>query len=292
MTARRGLALTPPWLLAGCASFDHGVFNAAGPVAGEQREYLILVLLAMVLVIGPVLLLAPLVAWYYRIGNKPRAFRPDWGFSWTLEGLIWIPPSLIVVGLSVLLWQRTHRLDPYRPLASDEAPLEVEAVALDWKWLFLYPGERVAAVNQLAIPVGRPVHIRLTSGTVMQSMLVPRLAGQIYAMPGMTTQLNLAADRAGAFRGGNTQFNGVGFPQGTFTVLALEPSDYAAWIGRARSGGAPLDAAGVERLFKRSVVTTPLVFSSAPPDTFRRVLARFDTGAQAHRPPSAPGATP
>ena len=117
-----------------------------------------------------------------------------------------------------MLWHYTHTLDPYRPIASDQPALEVQAVGLDWKWLFIYPDERIAAVDQLVIPVGRPVHISLTSGTVMQSLMIPQLAGQIYAMAGMTTQLNLAASRPGVYRGENTQFNGAGFQNEKFDV--------------------------------------------------------------------------
>ncbi len=142
---------------------------------------------------GPVLLLVPIIAWHYRLSNKQSAFKPKWDFSWPLEGLIWIPPAGIVIGLGFLLWHYTHTLDPYRRLPATEPPLEVQAVALDWKWLFIYPDAHIATLNRLAIPVGRPVHISLTSGTVMQSLLVPQLAGQIYAMAGMTSQLNLEA---------------------------------------------------------------------------------------------------
>ena len=132
--------------------------------------------------------------------------------------MIWIPPTGIVIGLGFLLWHYTHTLDPYRPIASNQPALEIQAVGLDWKWLFIYPDQRVAAVNQMVIPVGRPVHISLTSGTVMQALLIPQLAGQIYAMAGMTTQLNLAASRPGVYRGENTQFNGTGFQNEKFNV--------------------------------------------------------------------------
>lgn len=292
MSVRRLLACAPLLVLTGCAAFDHGVLNAAGSVAHEQREYLVIIVLVMLLVIGPVLLLTPLVAWHYRIGNKKHAYRPNWGFSWTLESLIWIPPSLIVIGLAILLWDRTHQLDPYRPLPSAQAPLEVQAVALDWKWLFLYPEEGVATVNELAVPTDRPVHISLTSGTVMQSILIPRLAGQIYAMPGMTTQLNLNATTPGTYLGENTQFNGKGFPQDKFAVLALPPAGYDAWLTRARRTGPPLDRAGVERLLQPSKVARPLLFSSAPRDIFQRVLARFNTGSPMQAPLTNTGARP
>ena len=280
MSAHRLVALVPLGLLAGCAALDHGVLAAAGPVAGEQRDYLFIVLAVMALVVLPVFILVPLVAWHYRIRNKGHTFRPDWGFSWSLEGLVWIPPTLIVIGLGVLLWDRTHQMDPYKPLASTVPPLEVQAIAFDWKWLFVYPAEGVATVDHLALPVGRPVHLSLTSGTVMQSFLVPRLAGQIYAMPGMTTELNLAADRAGTFRGENTQYSGRGFPLGKFAVTALPADDFPAWVARARAGGGTLDRRVVDALFRPSVARHPLTFGQVPPGVFDRVLARFDTGAQ------------
>ncbi len=226
--------------------------NHAGPIAASQWRLYVIVGIVLVFVAGPVLLLTPLIAWHYRLSNKHNAFRPNWDFSWTLEGFIWIPPTGIVIGLGFLLWHYTHALDPYRPLASDQPALEVQAVGLDWKWLFIYPDQRIATVNQLVIPVGRPVHISLTSGTVMQSLLIPQLAGQIYAMAGMTTQLNLAASRPGVYRGENTQFNGAGFQNEKFDVVALPPADYDRWVARVRASAHPLDAAAYAWLFRQS----------------------------------------
>ena len=219
-------------------------------------------------------LLTPIIAWHYRLSNKHDAFRPNWSFSWTLEGFIWLPPTAIVIGLGFLLWSYTHSLDPYRPLASAQAPLEVQAVGLDWKWLFIDPVQRTAAVNLLVIPVGRPVHISLTSGTVMQSLLIPQLAGQIYAMAGMTTQLNLAASRPGVYRGENTQFNGTGFQNEKFDVVALPPGEYNRWVERVRASGHPLDATAYAQLFKQSSPPQPILFSSVPQDLFHRLLVQ------------------
>ena len=224
------------FLLSGCDALKLGVMNHAGPIAASQWHLYVIVGIVLVFVAGPVLLLTPIIAWHYRLSNRNSAFRPDWDFSWLLEGLIWIPPTGIVIGLGFVLWNYTHTLDPYRPIASDQPALEIQAVALDWKWLFIYPDQRVAAVNQMVIPVGRPIHISLTSGTVMQSLLIPQLAGQIYAMAGMTTQLNLAASRPGTYRGENTQFNGTGFQNEKFNVIALPPADYAALGGARRAG--------------------------------------------------------
>lgn len=265
--------LVLPALLGGCAALKLGVVNHAGPVAAEQWQLYLTVAAVLFFVAAPVLILVPLVAWHYRLSNKGDAYRPNWGFSWPLEILVWVPPIGIVIGLGFLLWTSTHRLDPYRPLASSVPPLEVQAVALDWKWLFIYPEERVATVNQLAIPVGRPVHIRLTSGTVMQSLLIPQLAGQIYAMAGMQTQLNLAASRPGMFRGQNTQFNGEGFQQQKFDVIALRPADYDRWLGRVRASDRALDRKALDQVTARSISRDPAFFSTVPPDLFERIMA-------------------
>jgi cytochrome o ubiquinol oxidase subunit 2 len=173
-------------LLSGCAALQLGVVNHAGPIAESQWRLYLVVGFVLIFVALPVLLLTPLMAWHYRLSNRHGAFRPRWNFSWVLEAFIWIPPTAIVIGLAFILWTSTHELDPYRAISSEQPTLEVEAAALDWKWLFIYPREKIAVLNQLAIPVGRPVHISLTSGTVMQSLLIPQLAGQIYAMAGMT----------------------------------------------------------------------------------------------------------
>jgi len=267
-------AISPLVLLGRCDVLKRGVMNHAGPIAASQWHLYVTVGIVLVFVAGPVLLLTPIIAWHYRLSNKHSAFRPNWNLSWTLEGFIWIPPSGIVIGLSVLLWNNTHTLDPYQPIASNEPALEVQAVGFDWKWLFIYPDQHIATVNQLALPVDRPVHISLTSGTVMQAFLIPQLAGQIYAMAGMTTQLNLAASRAGSYRGENTQFNGEGFQSETFTVTALPSIDFDRWVGDVRASSPPLDASAYSELFKKSSPAKPIAFSLIPEHLFQKILAQ------------------
>jgi cytochrome o ubiquinol oxidase subunit 2 len=261
-------------LLSGCAVLKLGVVNHAGPIAASQWHLYLIVGAVLLFVAGPVLLLTPIIAWHYRLANKNTVFKPRWIFSWPLEALIWIPPTGIVIALGFVLWHYTHSLDPYRRIISDQPPLEVQAVALNWKWLFIYPAEGIATVNELDIPVGRPVHISLTSGTVMQSFIVPQLAGQIYAMPGMTTQLNLAASRPGVFRGENTQYNGKGFQNEKFEVLARAPADYGRWVDGVRASARPFDASFLASMSQDSVVKKPIVFSSAPPGLFHHILGQ------------------
>ncbi|RYD20301.1 MAG: cytochrome ubiquinol oxidase subunit II, partial [Lysobacteraceae bacterium] len=258
--ARHGFSCLALMLLSGCDVLRLGVVGHAGPVAASQWHLYLIVGAVLVFVAGPVLLLTPIMAWHYRLSNAKSAFKPKWDFSWWIEGLIWLPPAGIVIGLGIVLWNYTHALDPYRRIPSAQPPLEIQAVALDWKWLFIYPDAHIATVNELDIPVGRPVHITLTSGTVMQSLMVPQLAGQIYAMAGMTTQLNFAASRSGVFRGQNTQFNGAGFQDQKFAVIARPAAGYRQWLDRVRTNGQPLDAALYARLAKRSVIALPYNF--------------------------------
>jgi cytochrome o ubiquinol oxidase subunit 2 len=266
-------------LLGGCSILQRGFLNAQGPVAADERHLFAVVVIVMLFVIGPVLLLAPVFAWHYRLSNKHHAFRPSWNFSWPLEAFIWIPPTLIVVGLAFPLWRSARQLDPYVPVHVAGPRLEVQAIAFDWKWLFIYPDSGVAAVNELAIPVGRAVHVTLTSATVMQSLFIPQLAGQIYAMGGMATQLNLAADRTGVFTGENSQFNGQGFPFEEFRVSALSNADFERWVAGLRAGGAVLDPSGLARLEAKSVAMHPVYFSATPPGLFQHILANLRAGA-------------
>ena len=276
--SRLAVAL-PMVLLGGCAALKLGVVNHAGPIAASEWHLYIIVGAVLVFVAGPVLLLTPIFAWHYRLANKNKStFKPEWIFSWPLEAFIWLPPAGIVIGLSFVLWHYTRALDPYRPIASRQPPLEVQAVALDWKWLFIYPDAHIAVVNELDIPVGRPVHLSITSGTVMQSFMVPQLAGQIYAMGGMTTQLNLAASRPGIFAGENTQFNGEGFQSDKFTVVALPPAAYAQWLARVGASGQPFAGSARTAVFARSVIPRPLFFSAIPPGLFQQVLAQTKGG--------------
>ena len=256
--------------LAGCGVLDRGFLSPAGPVAAATRDEFLFVCLVMLFVIVPVLLLVPLVAWHYRLSNTKSAYRPQWAFSWTLEGLIWVPPTIIVVVLAVFLWRDTHRLDPYKPLPGEA--LDVQAVAADWKWIFIYPQQGVATVNRLVIPAGQPVHLSLTSATVMQSILIPRLAGQVYAMAGMRTQSNLQADAPGGFFGENVQFNGVGFQNQKFAVDAMDAAGFARWLAEVRVQPNRLDSAEYEKLSRRSVLPRPLAYGAVEPRLFDRVL--------------------
>ena len=270
--SRLTMTIASAFLLSGCAAFSRGFMAPGGPVASAERHEFFVVGAVMLLVIGPVLLLTPLIAFHYRLSNTKHAFRPQWGFSWILEGLIWIPPTVIVIVLGVFLVGSTVRLDPYRPIASTLPPLQVQAVALDWKWLFIYPDQHLALVNQLVLPVDRPIHFVLTSGTVMQSLLIPQLAGQIYAMDGMTTQLNLVVTELGTYWGENAQFNGDGFQNEKFQVLGVRPADFDRWKASVQKTTTPLDNEAYQRLSRQSVLPHPIAFGNVEPELFNKIV--------------------
>jgi cytochrome o ubiquinol oxidase subunit 2 len=254
MAFGRGVA---PWImlltLSACVGSTHLSFlDPQGPVADAQRSHFYWVLGIMaVLVAGPIFLLLPFFVWRYRYGNKAARYTPRWEYSRLLEIMSWSGPIVIVLVLAFFVWRDAHRLDPYKPLASDQAPLQVEVIGYDWKWLFIYPDQGIASIGTLALPTGRPVSLHLTSATVMQSFFIPALGSQIYAMGGMVTQLNLQASQPGASLGENTMYNGDGFHQQKFTARATSPADFEAWVDKVRATGLPLNAQHLAMVARR-----------------------------------------
>lgn len=260
----------------GCAHAADGFLDPDGPVAAGQRDLFFVTVLLVLVVITPIVVGMPWLLWRYRRGSN-AAYRPNWHFSWPLEILAWGVPFAVVAVLSWFLWTASMRLDPYRPLNAAVEPLRVQVVGLDWKWLFIYPDLNVASVDELALPVGRPVRLVLTSDTVMQSLLIPRLAGQIYAMAGMRTQLNLRADHAGRYLGENTQYNGRGFATQKFQAVALSDAAFSQWVGQARQSRLELDCATYARLARRDVVDSPRQYRVETPHLFDWIVDKYRT---------------
>ncbi|HET6912182.1 MAG TPA: ubiquinol oxidase subunit II [Rhodanobacteraceae bacterium] len=241
-------------MLGACAGNEHMSFlNPQGPVADAQRWHFYWVIGIMaVFVAGPIFLALPFFLWRYRYGNKAARYTPKWDDSKPLIAFTWVGPILIVCGLGFFVWRDSHRLNPYKPLASREPALQVQVIGYDWKWLFIYPEQGIATIGTLALPAGRPVSLHLTSATVMQSFFIPELGSQIYAMGGMVTQLNLEASRPGRFLGENTMYNGNGFHQQKFTTVAMAPDAFAAWTGDVKAHGVRLDARVFKAISQRS----------------------------------------
>ncbi len=241
-------------ILPACGDGTHLSFlNPQGPVAEGQRWHFFEAISVLVIFVAvPVFVLTPWFAWRYRYGAKTSRYTPKWNYSRLLEITAWSGPVVIVVLLAVIVWRDTRALDPYKPLVSDKRALRVQVIGYDWKWLFIYPDQGIASIGMFAMPVGRPVAMELTSATVMQSLLIPALGGQIYAMGGMVTQLHLEATRLGRFLGENTMYNGNGFHQQQFTAVAMTPAGYDAWVNKVRATGIPLNQATVQVISRRN----------------------------------------
>ena len=260
------------------AVLQSGLLDPQGPVAASQRLILFNASVIMAAVIVPVIVLTLAVAWWFRAGNRRARRRPDWAYSGPLEVLVWSVPLLVILFLGGIAWIGSHELDPRRPLASEVAPLDIEVVSLDWKWLFILPRAGVASVNHLVVPVGRPLRFHLTSTTVMNSFLVPQLGSQIYTMAGMTTELNLRADRAGVYPGLSAQFSGDGFSDMRFEVEAVSEEAFAGWLAATAAEGRPLDAEAL-RLLERPGTTGRERYRVALPDLFGSLVRRHGHGA-------------
>ncbi len=265
------------------------LLHPAGAVAAQQGHLIVVSTLLMLLVIVPVMALTVAFAWRYRKTNTRATYAPDWDHSTQLELVIWAAPLLIIIALGAVTWISTHTLDPYRPLrkldpahpvgtevtvAADVKPLTVEVVALDWKWLFIYPEQGIAVVNDLAAPVDVPITFKITASSVMNSFFVPALAGQIYAMPGMQTELHAVINRAGDYEGFSANYSGAGFSDMRFKFHGMSPADFERWVQSARAGGQPLDRASYLQLQQPSEHDPIRRYASVAPDLFDGIVTR------------------
>src|SRR5437588_3144804 len=201
------------------AAGAQSVLAPVGPVGGSERIILFDALAIMLAIVVPTILATIGFAWWFRASNRRAIYMPDWCYSGRVELIVWSIPTLVVLFLGGLIWTSSHDLDPAQPLNSTAPPLQIQVIALDWKWLFIYPQQGVASVNELVVPGGTPLHLNITSASVFNVFFVPRLGSEIYAMNGMVTQLNLQADQYGSYLGLSAQFSGDGFPGMMFTTV-------------------------------------------------------------------------
>jgi len=221
------------------------VLQPQGTIAQQQRSLMLIACLLAILVVVPVFVMTIVISWKYRAsrptkGKKKAGYTPEVGSNLLFESLWWGIPVVIIFALSIITWNSSHSLDPYKPLASKTKPLHIQVVALQWKWLFLYPDQHVASINQMHIPVNTPIDLEITSDAPMNSFWIPQLAGQIYAMSGMSTQLHLMADKPGTYRGSSANISGRGFANMHFDAIAGSTADFTEWVNYARSSGTKL----------------------------------------------------
>lgn len=269
MKGLRCVTLMPA--VVGLSSCSQGVLDPRGPVGAAERLILYDATAIMLAVVVPVILLTLGFAWWFRSGNKRARFLPDWEYSGRIETITWSIPTLVIFFLGGVAWIGSHDLDPPKPLDSPFAALDVDVISLDWRWLFIYPAEGIASLNELTIPVGVPVHFHITSATVMNSLFIPQLGGQIYSMPGMTTQLNLQADHAGTYQGLSAQFSGDGFSDMRFEVVAVPGEQFGEWVRSTKSGGRTLDASTFAVLARPARAAGTTTYSDVEPGLFDAV---------------------
>jgi cytochrome o ubiquinol oxidase subunit 2 len=268
----RAISITSAAML--MASCNEGVLDPHGPVGKAERVILYDSTAIMLAVVIPVIVLTLVFAWWFRAKNKRARYRPDWEYSGRIEMIIWSIPALIVLFLGGIAWTGSHDLDPPAPLADSTAPLDIEVISLDWRWLFIYPHEGIASLNRLVVPAGVPLRFRLTSTTVMNSFFVPQLGSQIYTMPNMVTRLNLEADRPGTFEGLSAQFSGDGFSDMRFDLVSTEAEDFKAWVNATKAQGGVLDARTFDELTKPAKAGEAQTYSQVSEGLFDRISLR------------------
>lgn len=265
-------------LLAGC---DLLVLNPPGDIARQQGQLIVTSTLLMLLIIVPVIALTLLFAWRYRASNRAATYKPDWDHSTQLELVIWAAPLIIIIALGAITWITTHTLDPYRPLdrikpgqpvTAEMQPLVIEAVSLDWKWLFFYPEQGIATVNEIAAPIDRPVLFKLTSATVMNAFYVPAFAGMIYTMAGMETQLNGVINEVGTYDGFSSHYSGAGFSKMRFRFHIVSDNDFDGWVARVKASDQTLTRDEYIELAKPSEREPARYYGSADADLYHAIL--------------------
>jgi cytochrome o ubiquinol oxidase subunit 2 len=281
--------LLAAFALAGC---DHlAVLSPAGPIGSANRTILLDALAIMLAIVVPTLLAILAVAWWFRASNTHAHRSLTLTYSGRIELIVWSIPALVVFFLGGIAWIGSHLLDPARPLASSTKPLEIQVVSLDWKWLFIYPEQGVASVNEVVAPAGVPLHFRLTSASVFNVFFVPRLGSEIYSMYGMVTQLNLQADHPGIYPGLGAHFSGDGFSDMAFDLHAVTPEEFSAWAAAtsASASDALLDEAAYRKLLTQTQNLKPYTYRAVGHDLFEDIVSqRLPPG---EGPPTGPSDT-
>ena len=252
------------------------LLDPVGQVGIDEKNLIITATLLMLLVVIPVIAMTFIFAWKYRASNTKATYAPKWSHSTKIEVVIWTVPILIIIALGVITYKSTHALDPYRPLESDVKPITIEVVAMDWKWLFIYPEQGIATVNKIVFPANTPVNFRVTSDTVMNSFFIPGLGGQIYAMAGMQTKLHLIANRNAELDGISANYSGAGFTGMKFKAIATSQADFDAWVSEVKAAPKQLDSAQYEALSKPSQNNPVELFSSVTPNLFQVIIDKYE----------------
>jgi cytochrome o ubiquinol oxidase subunit 2 len=260
-------------ILGGCSHMV--LLDPKGPIGDTERFVIITAFVLMLIVVVPAIVMALWFPRRYKASNTKAPYTPKWSHSIKIDLVVWLVPAAIVTALGILAWNTTRHLDPDKPIDTDRKPITIEAVSLDWKWLFIYPDLHIATVNQIVFPVDVPLSFRITSGTVLASFFIPQLGSQIYAMPGRQSRLHLMADDPGVYDGQNQQFSGSGYSDMRFEAIATSVEQFEAWVKKTRQSPNQLDPARFEELRKPSTGHPVQHFSRVEPDLFEYILRQY-----------------
>jgi len=254
---------------------DFAVLNPKGVIGAQQKDLIIISSWLMLVVVIPVLILTFVIAWRYREGNEKSKYAPNWDFNLLAESIWWGVPCVIVFALSVIVWRSSHELDPFKPIDKDVKPLTIQAVALQWKWLFIYPEQGIATVNYVQFPEKTPLLFEITADAPMNSFWIPQLGGQIYAMPGMRTKLYLIADEKGTFRGSSANLSGKGFSGMNFMAVATSQSDFEEWVQSIQGASEGLNWRVYSELTEPSEDNLPAFYTLEKKDLYDHILMKY-----------------
>lgn len=256
-------------------SLNSAILNPKGIIGIEERDLMIDATLLMLIVVIPVLVMTFVICLRYRGSNKKATYLPYWDYSFLAEAVWWGFPCIIIIILSVITWRSSHALDPYKPLKTGVKPIEVQAIALQWKWLFIYPEQKIATVNYLQFPEQTPLNFEITSDAPMNSLWIPQLGGQIYAMPGMRTKLHLIADEPGSFRGSSANLSGEGFAGMVFTAKSTSQAEFDSWVESMKQSKQSLGLAEYNQLAKPSENNPEATYLLTDPELFNQIIMKY-----------------
>jgi len=251
------------------------VLAPQGVVGEKERNLFIFTTLLGLLVVVPVFIMLFYVAWKYREDNTKAKYSPDWDKSKLIEGIWWGIPCVIILLLSVVTFYSSHELDPFRPLKSEVKPVKIQVVALQWKWLFIYPEEQIASINDVRFPVGTPVNFEITSDAPMNSFWIPSMGGQVYAMSGMSTKLHLQSNTAGDYDGSSANISGEGFASMRFVARATKQTDFDTWVNETKRIAEPLDGELYDALAKPSIEASSRFFTLKKADLYDTIVMKY-----------------
>ncbi|HYF97146.1 MAG TPA: ubiquinol oxidase subunit II [Patescibacteria group bacterium] len=254
---------------------DIPVLNPQGEIANKQKDLIIFASLLSLVVVIPVFTMAFFIVWKYRASNKKAKYTPDWDSNKVIESIWWGVPLILIAILSVVTWKSTHELDPFKPLESKTKPITIQVVALDWKWLFIYPEQDVATVNYVQFPVDTPVNFNITADAPMNAFWIPSLGGQMYAMAGMSTELNLMADKIGTYEGSSTNISGKGFAGMRFKANASSEKEFKQWIEAVKIAPNVLSQDEYDKLAKPSENNKVAYYSDTDEGLYNTIMMKF-----------------